>query len=215
MPQGTRGVWGRAASMGLGALLCAGAVGCMGTDKDRMPPPRIGANNTGKSVTPGLPGTPMLPGSSGVSATKSTQPGTTGGNPYAGYGSGGIQQTGGFATGAGTGATPGGRTVVQPSGPTGAGAGSGYVIPPVAPGAAPPTAGFGGMPAPAMDYPNGQGRGGSFNPPAPGLSDIGPIPPSPPGQVASGSNYSPIAPPQAPPAPNSRAVAAGGPFGAQ
>jgi hypothetical protein len=210
MPQGTRGMWARAVYSGLGALFCLGVVGCMGTEKDRITPPRIGTGNTGKAVQPGLPGTPILPGSSGSATRQTTTSPPASSNPYNGLGNGGIQQTGGFTQGTATSATS--RGFVPPAAsPT-----PSPVIPPVGPGATPPSAGFGGMPAPAMDYPNSQGRGASFNPPAPDLSNLGPIPPSPPGTVATASNFSPIVPPQVPPVPGSQTVNFGvGQFGGQ
>ncbi|MFO0822686.1 MAG: hypothetical protein U0792_06130 [Gemmataceae bacterium] len=66
MPQGARGWWVRAARIGLSAVLCAGAIGCMNTDSHK-PPPRIGANPKNTTLPPpGLPGLQPLPNSTGT-----------------------------------------------------------------------------------------------------------------------------------------------------
>src|SRR5262249_40809962 len=139
MSQGPRGGWVRVVFAGVGALVFAGALGCMNTDKpkgDTKP-----ATNT-KQPTPGLPGTPTLPGTpgSGGGMTKTGQQpynpsgptgtasglgtGPTGfqqpgfqqpGFQQTGFQQTGFQQTGGFA------GTPTSRTTGQPTYNTGTG----------------------------------------------------------------------------------------------
>ncbi len=210
MPQGARGSWSWAVRTGLGAVLCAGAMGCMNSEKDRMPPPRIGANG-GKQVTPppGLPGIQPLPGASNPVGA-SARPGPPGYNsPYAGAGSGatGIQQTGGFATAPGTGQPPA-RTIGQPVNPPTTINPPAAIIPSTGPVGA-----SGPLPAPSFDAPNTQSRTGGGYPAPPNLTEVGPIPPSPPGNVTSGSNYTPQPQPLSPPNPSQPAVYANGSVG--
>jgi len=182
MSQGARGKWSWAAYTGFGALLCASTLGCMNTDKDRMPPPRIGANGGKPTLPPpGLPGIQPLPGTTTpVSAnTKPSQPGYN--SPYAGVGAtGGVQQAGAFAT------SP---APVQPPSPT-----IGQPIHP--PASIIPSTGPVGtmgsvMPPPTMDYPATQSRTGG-SPPPPALD--APVPPPPPSRANYGSNYTPVPP---------------------
>src|SRR5262245_36046751 len=107
MAQGPRGGLVRAAFAGLGAVLCAGVLGCMNTDKAPVPN-KYGTSINGtnnKAVTPGLQGAKSLPGQPGSGGVGlNNQPG--GGNPAAGMGSG-LQPAGGFGSGgmgSGTGA---------------------------------------------------------------------------------------------------------------
>lgn len=203
MAQGPRRGWVRAAFTGLGALLCAGAIGCTGLDKPV--PPKIGANTgtgaNGKQIGPGLPGTPMLPGSPGMGASRTPQPGF--GNPAAGVGGSGVMQTGGTnypATGTPTGGgfnSPAGR---QPAGGynpnVGGGTGAGY--PPVGGSSLVPSAGPIGGSGGFGGSPQGYNNTGAFNPPA-DLS-LQPIPPNPPGgdRYNVGTPGGPILPPQSP-----------------
>lgn len=189
MPQGARGWWVRAARMSLSAVLCAGAIGCMNTDKP--PPPKFGANNT-RPITPqpGLPGLQPLPGAT-------TGPGTMGNNTRPGQpafnppGSNGLQPAGGFATGPGT--QPPRPTIGQPVVPAGGPLPPPSFVPPTG-----PVTPAGGIQPPTYSNPQ------SYNPPPPNLNDpLPPAPPAQPGGIVSGSNYGgPIAPP--PPVPPTR-----------
>ncbi|MBA4187607.1 MAG: hypothetical protein C0467_06265 [Planctomycetaceae bacterium] len=187
MPQGVRGWWVRAIHMGLGAVLCAGAIGCMNTDKDKIsPPPRIGANGGKQQLPPpGLPGLQPLPGSTTPvgAAPKAGQPGYN--SPFAGAGATGTPA----ATNFGAAGQPPARTIGQPVTPAGFNSPT-SAIPSVGPG------GAGQMPPPSFETPGAQSRiGGS--PPPPNLNELGPVPPGPPpGGVTSNSHYSPVTAPQ-------------------
>ncbi|MBA4063691.1 MAG: hypothetical protein C0501_08260 [Isosphaera sp.] len=175
----------RAACAGLGAVLCAGAVGCNTVDKDA--PPKLGGPQTGKQVGPGLPGTPTLPGSQGVGQINRAPSGS---------GIGGPSQPGGFITGvqpSGGFGQPAGR-VNQPGPATGAG---GTLIPDVRPGgqSSALTGGYGPMTPPNMSGPHAAphttagGTGHTFTPPP--LTDPGFVPPARPDAPAM-----PVAPPK-------------------
>lgn len=193
MPQGARVWWVRT---GLGAVLCLGTVGCMGTGKS--PPPRIGSNaNTNKPTTlppPGLPGIQPISATTPPANTRTAPPGQ---NTFTGGvgATGAVQPAGGVPPGA----QPVGRTGGQPVAPVGVPSAGPVPLQPTAP------VGAGQLPLPAFDpppsvAPTARGFGGS--PPAPTLDPI--APPPPPNPVVTGSNYSPVAPvapPQAPPLP--------------
>lgn len=197
MPQGPRRGWVRAVFAGLGVVVCAGAIGCTGLDKDKAPP-KIGSNVMGKQQQPGpgLPGMQTLPGQpgSGLATTRTPLPGSN--NPYAGYGMGagaGVQQTGSWNTGAGAGNvrppySPGTGGAGSGFG-TGAGAGTGTGFGP-APGVIPSAAPTGGLGTGNMP----SSWGGANHPAAPSLSDV-PMPPPPPGSAgAFGSTVTPPGP---------------------
>ncbi len=187
MAQGQRGGWLRVAFAGLGFAMCIGTIGCMNTDKDKMPP-KIGSSALNKQHPGvGLPGTPTLPGSSGIANAnaKSVQP-VSGMNPYAGYGKGGVQQAGSFATG--TNAPMGGSNVVPSVSPADFnGSGKNY----------------GSIPSPnmntSMQPPMNYNTTGNTNysttggPPAPTLDQL-PVPPAPHGSRSMGTDYQ-ITPP--------------------
>ena len=185
MPRGPRG-WVRAVCAGVGAVLCAGAIGCNGMDKPKDTKQAI-------NTKVGLPGTPTLPQTgTGVAGARFGQQPT---GQFNGMGNTGIQQTGGVAyppqrqfgqpnynTGVGTGGSGfgvggtggAGGSVIPPVGP----AGAGYQNPYPQPGAG------GGMPQPGFTGVNTPGAGTTgagfaSNPPAPSFSD--PFPPAPPG----------------------------------
>ncbi len=193
MPQGARVWWVRT---GLGAVLCLGTVGCMGTGKS--PPPRIGSSGaTNKPTTlppPGLPG--IQPISATTPAPGGPNPRPAAPNTFTGGvgATGAVQPAGGFA------AHPAGvQPVARAGGPPVAPVG----VPSTAPALLPPSApvGTGQLPPPSLDPPTAQ-RSMGASPPPPTLDPI--APPPPPSSVVSGSNYSPIAPispPQPFPAP--------------
>jgi hypothetical protein len=189
MPQGARGWWVRAARIGLSAVLCAGAIGCMNTDNHK-PPPRIGANPKNTTLPPpGLPGLQPLPNSSGSPVGTNTRPGQPNFSPT---GAGAVQPAGGFATGPGT-MQPPPRTIGQPVTPPSQVTPAGYQQPaPLVPSAAPVVPPVG----PGSSNPQGARN---FDPPPLDLSiPGGPVPPAPPAQpgFTSSSNYgAPIAPP--------------------
>jgi hypothetical protein len=172
---------------GLGIVLCTGLVGCMNSDKDKLPS-KIGANT--KPAPPGLPGLnriPGQPGSGGVGVNN------LGGQPTGG----GFQPAGNFGAGAGR----------QPTfNTTGTGFGSGSnVVPSMNPGHQPLSttgSGFGGG-APQHNFTGADTIGGhaatsdpSYRsiPPAPSLVDPGLAPPARP-DAPAGEGY-PVAPPK-------------------
>lgn len=204
MPQGRRGGWARIVFAGVGALACAGFVGCLNNDKskDSIRP----ANNT-KQPGPGLPGTPMLPGmpGTGIGTPKTgqlptNQFGTSGTGTVSGVGTGttGFQQPGGFAAPAGN------RTGVSPAVNTGFGSGApgGSLAPSVQPsvGYQPaPSSGAGGTPAPNWGSGTTTGTGTVADPyrrPDPGVPPLTDLyPPAPPGGSGSvAPSVAPIAP---------------------
>jgi hypothetical protein len=195
----------RAACAGLGAVLCAGAVGCNTTEKDKPAPFGVPANM--KQVDPGLPGTPKLPGApSGLGTQGSQGLGTLNRTPT---GTGPSFGTGGPAGTFGTGAPPaGGVGAGQPGGRAGApgtvtGAGGSTMIPSMGPGG-PVTPAGGNWPSmPPPNMPTGSqpqsghttGSGHGSNPSPLALTDLGrePMPFGPNGQAG------PVAPPTNPP----------------
>ncbi|VTT99483.1 unnamed protein product [Gemmataceae bacterium] len=180
---------------GLGAVLCLGTVGCMGTGKS--PPPRIGSNaNAGKPTTlppPGLPG--IQPISATTPAPTGTSPRPATPNAFtSGVGAtGAVQPAGGFNAPP-AGVQPAARTVGQPVTPVGVPSAGPVPLPPTAPVGA----GAGQLPPPSLDPPTAQ-RSYGATPPPPALDPI--APPPPPSPVISNSHYSPVAP-VAPPQPH-------------
>ena len=187
MPQGVRGWCIRAMHTGLGVVLCAGAIGCMNTDKDRMPPPKIGANGPkGNSPPPGFPGIQPIPGSTPVGTnTRQAPPGFNTPNPATGMGS---VQPAGFATGVGVPqARAGAQPPVQPAN---------FNQPqPIVPSAGPSSFTGTQLPPPNSGYINPQSNAGG---PPPVNLDPALLPPAPPGNVTSNSNFAPVTvnPPQ-------------------
>jgi hypothetical protein len=201
MPQGSRGRWVRAAFTGLGIVLMSGTMGCM-NDKDKLLPPKFGAN---KQPGTGLPNTRMLPGTpgSGLGSTAGGQP------SYNNYG--GMQPTGGFAGSSGAGKPYGGTGYTTGAGGS-SGFGAGGVVPSMGSGAMPGgSAEFGGSPtgyggsAGSSGYGGYKDAGSSYggygggSPAAPGLGvPGGPIPPAPPGGGLGAGDVTPPAAPLAP-----------------
>lgn len=204
MTQGPRGGWVRVVFAGVGAVFCFGVIGCLGTDKpkdmSKLP------TNT-KQPGPGLPGTPMLPGSQGMGAgnTKFGQqplnqyqygPSQTG--TSSGLGSGSIQPTSGFGS-----LPPTGQYNRQPTNAAGTGLGAGGIAPSVAPVGSSYQQGMGsgGSPSPNWGSPTGGAAADPYrrsDTPQVPLTDI--YPPAPPGGGAGGiAPAGPIAPPVAPP----------------
>lgn len=218
MAQGTRNRWVRVATTGLGVLVCTGLVGCLNTDKDKKD--KIAKQ---PAPTPGLYGTPSLP--NGANA-KALPP-----NPY---GTTGLQQTGGFAQPADRTGTNTLKTSVPPqnfggpsyNAPSTIGAPANpnpSFVPSPLPGqgnfqptgAVNPPGGFTGYntnssPNPAAPV----GRTATNSPPAPTLTDVGPIPPAPPTGFDNASFQTgafPIAPPVPPVPPLASGANAFGP----
>lgn len=206
MAQGTRGRWIRAATTGLGVMVCTGLIGCMNSDKPKD-------TKLAKQPAAGLPGTPTLPPGGAAS-----RPGQFGGSQFTGSGAN-IQPTGGFGTvGAGApgrvgtnGLNTNTSTVgqsqnwnqqnwpAQPGNP-------GTIGTPAQPGAFPSVQPAGGVgAAPYAPYPNAGGVASAGytpapSPPAPVLTD-NLLPPPPPNIGSPGGSEFAGTAPVLPPAP--------------
>lgn len=218
MPHGLRAKGIRAVLIGLGIGLSAGILGCAGTD-NKVLPPKFGspASTSGtKTVTPGLPGAPLLPGSNPTATTPSrTQPpytsptSSTGPSPGAGWSQNAMPTSPAWAPRANTAVQPatpsaGPAPMSTASQPTPAqpspSAAPATLVPPVGP--VPPAVPTNGVNWGSSTAPSGRTEA-TTNPPPPALTDPGPVPPLPPPgahTVQSAALPEPIAP-VAPPTP--------------
>lgn len=233
MPHGLRAKGIRAALVGLGIASSAGIIGCAGTDH-KVLPPKFGspASSSGsKTITPGLPGAPLLPGSNPTATTPSraqppyTSPvSSTGPSASGGWGPNTMPTSPAWATGANTAVQPvnpsagpaptpipptNQPTSAQPS-PSTPPAG---LVPPVGP--VPPAVPTNGVNWGSSNGPSAGPSGRTdlaANPPPPALTDPGPVPPLPPPGTHTVQS-APLPEPIAPVAPPTPRYGAGGGLG--